>query len=754
MANIPLKDITFPGLSDTYTVPQIDSGLNTSGKAADSKATGDALALKVPKSDIDTTLSTTGKVADAKAAGDAIAAAEGHVGTLSNLTTTAKTSAVAAVNELDADMETKAEIDGAYESMTVGNAEQLVSTVFTDDNEPYNFRTAGGNADIGDRLYEKIVGGTVAWNQLAKALVEGNYNKGLGTAVYDNGTVSFTAAARYGALYGATLMPLVVAHKYLINADIRLTNATTINAVRIAIGNTGYNQGAVYVPETTPTIVFTNVSGVVAYNPGENPTNNYLFLQDNRAEVSQIDMKNLMLIDLTAMFGTTIADYIYGLETANAGDGVAWFKKLFPKDYYAYDAGSLQSVQAAKHVTVGFNQFDNSNLDNLTAISKVGDHWTGTVANWITTNGGTGSAGWENIRYIDGAQYCISMRGTLSSIGTTNVKIQARYTDGTTSQSFNDVIPQGETKTIHLVTTAGKTLSTFFITYGSGTTATLDVYWINVNLHWDGERDGEYEEYVKHEYPLADITLRGIPKLDASNHLYYDGDTYEPDGTVTRKYGIVDLGTLTWAAASAYGSVYRSDAQVDAPKNDNPTTGYYAPMIISSLSLKHSLYVADAAANATAGLIGIRYNKIYVTFAESKTAAEVKTALNGIYVLYELATPTTESAAAFQSPQVVDDFGTEEYVDAGVTASTPTRDVAIPVGHESQYSANLRAKLEMAPDSPSDGDGDYLVRQTSGQNEYVKYVSPVPALPSEDGTYSLKCTVSGSTKTVAWVADE
>lgn len=43
MANIPLKTIKFPGLDDTYTVPQVDDDLDTAGAAADAKATGDAL---------------------------------------------------------------------------------------------------------------------------------------------------------------------------------------------------------------------------------------------------------------------------------------------------------------------------------------------------------------------------------------------------------------------------------------------------------------------------------------------------------------------------------------------------------------------------------------------------------------------------------------------------------------------------------------------------------------------------------------
>ena len=43
MANKPLKSITFPGLTDTYTIPQVDSTLTVSGDAADAKAVGDQL---------------------------------------------------------------------------------------------------------------------------------------------------------------------------------------------------------------------------------------------------------------------------------------------------------------------------------------------------------------------------------------------------------------------------------------------------------------------------------------------------------------------------------------------------------------------------------------------------------------------------------------------------------------------------------------------------------------------------------------
>ena len=43
MATKPLKSITFPSLPDVYTIPQIDDTLLEQGKAADSKAVGDAI---------------------------------------------------------------------------------------------------------------------------------------------------------------------------------------------------------------------------------------------------------------------------------------------------------------------------------------------------------------------------------------------------------------------------------------------------------------------------------------------------------------------------------------------------------------------------------------------------------------------------------------------------------------------------------------------------------------------------------------
>lgn len=579
---------------------------------------------------------------------------------------------------IKAELDDKANVDGYYESLGAGTAGQLASNIYEEDSVPYTFRTSGGSIDIGDRETDMIVGGTVAWNQLLQTLDTFSAESGV-TKTYSDGVATITSTIARNGIY--TPLNYQTGHKYFFTCDLKAETAYSVvlGATSAAFVNktiTGDNQ-------------WHTIAGISNSSTSGNK-NAYVCAT---ATYENLQVKNYNVIDLTAMFGSTIADYIYSLEQATAGAGVAWFRKLFPKPYYAYNAGELMSVQAASHEMVGFNQWDEE--WEVGGISSV-DGSPYADANRIRSKNFTpvlpnttyyiripsGVLGWK-IAFYDGDKEFISFVGAgnrdfVTPANCHYLKIAENGTD-------------------------------------YGTTYNNDIC---INLSWDGERNGEYEAYVKHSYPLDDsLTLRGIPKLDASNNLYYDGDTYASDGSVTRKYGIVDLGTLTWTYNSTSGifstSGITNDAPIVTPPYDNRARGAICSKYCPDTQFAINTNMTDKTWLRLTG-------QLYIKDTAYTDSATFKTAMSGVYLVYELATPTTETATAYTNPQIVDDFGTEEYVDYAYSQSL--RDVSIPVGHYTQYMANLKAKLEMSPNSP-DGAGDYIVRQSNGENEYVSLSS-------------------------------
>lgn len=588
-------------------------------------------------------------------------------------------------SEIDGFGDTYAKQDGSYDSMTVGNAKQLVATVGVEDKVPYLFRTTGGSADVGDRKTMEIVGGTVAWNQLVTRTTPVTVQTGTSSAMVVNYPTNFIADHIYYA------------------------HCIQQNSMESNTRNTfGANDGETYFQSSQSSRHLSAGSHDWIFAARNTSVQGSLYLWCHTPSVDTT-YSDFQLFDLTQMFGSTIADYINTLETNEAGAGVAWFRKLFPKPYYAYDAGTLMSVKTSANITTGFNQFDKS----------------GTLAvGYLYYDGSASST--DTFRYTDYIRIVGGQTYYVKGIGGSNPAIC--WYDANKNYIGGAKNSEATYKTITFPSTACYVRISF---------PKDNVDSLVLNLHWDGERDGEYEPYVSHEYALdPDLELRGIPKLDADNSLYYDGDTYEADGTVTRRYGIVDLGTLNWDRYSFSGNYV-----------------FYAnvPDRVSKGLCINAMYphtTETAVSSMTDDTFGDAFNSTYVYIKDDSyaTAAAFKTAMSGVYLVYELATPATESADPYQTPQIVNDFGTEEFVD--------TRDVPIPVGHDTMYQANLRAKLEMAPDSPS-GNGDYIVRHSNGQNAYVPITFPadeLPAAPTEDGSYVLKVTVANGNATYIWEA--
>lgn len=591
-------------------------------------------------------------------------------------------------------LEAKANVDGNYQTMTVGLANNLDTKVVQNDQDAYNFRTAGGSLEIGDTCKVKsIVGGSLGFNQL---ILDGDfatlgnwYTTSEASRSVSNNTMTITVNSDFGtdkikAFLIQDNLNINKLHKHFVSFEITANTATNSCRIRQPFLTNWFNVGT--------------TKQVISYIDIGSSSN-----QDNTFQVQGVailagtvfTIKNVMCIDLTAMFGSTIADYIYSLEQATAGAGVAWFKRYFPNTYYAYNAGTLVNVSTSGKKYVGFNQWDEQ---------------------------------WENGYLNDTTGAEIVANSTLRSKNYIPVLPNTTYTfDKTNSPStYTWKAVCFSTNAINNV--VGVYSGSF---YGSNTFTTpsncqyIRFYIASNNLasysndiclhfHYDGERDGEYEPYESNEYALSPVELRGIAKKDAQGNLYFDGDSYTPDGKVVRKYGIVDLGTLTWERAQWSGANYHFNSQGIIGLVNTSRVNISCARFVA-VGRTHVIEVGNVdnvitirtSSSTLSGLIEIRCDTY-------ETAVAFKQAMSGVYLVYELATETEETTDTYQETQQVDNWGTEQYL----PPESDTRPCEVPVGHDTDYLLDLKSKLEIMPDSPS-ADGDYVVHSESSVNTYV-----------------------------------
>ena len=519
-----------------------------------------------------------------------------------------------------------------------------------EDNAPYLYRQAPNLSSDYDREHDTIIGGTVAWNQIATFSQGSGTSNGITFTRNSDGTIVASGTATATAVQYLTQFNATAGHKYLFDsgtndseAVITLTNSASWGG-SAPIGISGIGNCVASGASSPALVVYSGTT------------------LTNKKFVPQV-------FDLTQMFGSTISDYIYSLEQANEGVGVAWFKKLFSNDYYEYNAGELKSVEGLEsHDMVGKNKL------NLTSITPKKDEngitFTVNADGTIKANGTATARAqiyWDIPKAIAQTFGGMILNGCVSQTGASLILEEAgapytSYAEDTGSgATISASIASMPTDNAHLI---------FRVTNGT----TLSNVTIKPMIRLSSVSDATYEPYIKHSYPLDNsLTLRGILKLDSANNLYYDGDVYNSDGSVIRKYGVVDLGSLNWtyvASWGSYGSAFYTGNIRELLKK--PTSDAYAANCICTEYANMSrtaLYTLNGKGLAinTNGDINVRETAY-------TDAATFKTAMNGVMLVYEKATPTTEEAELFSAIQICDPNGTEEYVTTG-----------IPVGHETKY---------------------------------------------------------------------
>lgn len=496
------------------------------------------------------------------------------------------------------------------------------------DNEPYQIRQNIVPTTFQvDRLEDEIVGGSIVWNQLQGNKINKTSNGVTFTYNEATGELTIDGTAENNAWW-------------LTSSDIR-HDFCKDHIYLIDIGNENYSYVASqpywYFPDVFSSSIILSSATIKKCAVSTKSYSQFLVPKEKEIHATYIPQ----FFDLTQMFGTEIANYLYNLEQNEAGAGVAWFRKYFPNEYYEYNAGEIKSVEELRsHDMVGFNLFDKDKISNGYLNTETGILEPNTV--YYTT---------DYIPVLKNQIIKIPATGSNRRWFYDINKNPKKYLNSSNTQLFNP----SENGYIRV----------------SVSRSTISENDLCINLSRDGKRDGEYEPYINYSYPLdSSLILRGIPKISPEGNLYYDGDRYKSDGTVTRKYGIVDLGTLTWYYSSTSATPRVSATVPDCKKVSN----WYD---IDSL-IPISKYTRGDNVGQTADAYnkwGVYNGAIYFTDSSYTDATSFKTAMSGVYFVYELATPTTEKGAPYQSLQAIDPYGTEEYV----------TDSIIPVGHETKY---------------------------------------------------------------------
>ena len=254
----------------------------------------------------------------------------------------------------DAIAATKADKDGTYPDLTAGIAQHLISSVGQSNSAPYLYRAIPAGAGNMEQL-RGITGATMAHNQI---LANGNFDSVWSTqnaSMSVSGNIgTFTASQQYGQIKNE-ISGIKSGHKYLLSWKIKTETPTSSVLVSIYEGGAYHNQN------TASSYGWQLFSMLVELNSS---TATVMVRDDRASGWDSIYVAAFCLTDLTAYFGSSsIADHAYTLEQGTAGAGIAWLKSygFFTEDYYAYDAGSLQSVKVSAHKTY---DADNNLLGN------------------------------------------------------------------------------------------------------------------------------------------------------------------------------------------------------------------------------------------------------------------------------------------------------------------------------------------------------------------------------------------------------
>lgn len=563
------------------------------------------------------------------------------------------------------DVETLLE-DFVHKDDTINFATDLTGVVEATP-EMFTYRPSAGDKSVRDEsaVIRRIKGNTTVWGQLADITKVSTTGA---KYIMETGDGWFSIQKdlnKTGTPYCFINMGMeyrIPNHKYLLCQEIEVSGIETSD---------DYCAVAAY--DFTPySRVNYELNGKYLYTKivTKSDSANFHFFYDAYGN-AKLRASNIQCFDLTAIFGA-----------GNEPETYEEFRQYYPDAYYPYCAPEIRSMRATGIETVGFNQWDEE-WENGTFNTETGENISN---NQIRCK--------NLIRIFPNTYYSLS-------IGDKNLGIWAMFYDenlnilqpvnlnSSVSRNCLYISPSGDRNVF--LTPENATWMKFYIPaeYGS-TTYKGDIC---INLSHSGVRNGEYAPYEKNTLLLPEIAkyfpdgMQGI------------GDMCDEiiDGLAIQRFGVVDLGSLTWQQSTS--SVLNYEYFNATLENLKESDGYgkYANAICSEFIQSPSYPINNRELLDESFMIYyIKGNNTLYMRSSETTLENFKNKVNGILLYYELAKPIhTPIDEPLQLDYKVDDFGTEKMLSDA--PSTPFKaDIVYQFNAEGRIRDNSRniEKLE------------------------------------------------------------
>lgn len=496
----------------------------------------------------------------------------------------------------------------------------------------------------GKLMSVKSVGGrSIVWNQLISQIVEKASN-GIATTKIDSKSLHISGTS--SAVCFIPISPVQIGisnHKYLFHSHASDTTA-------LSSGTGFYNDnGGNRWHEYGKGIIFTmdgNGTIAIAFRVNSNITVDFSITPQ--------------IYDLTAMFGSE-----------NEPASVEEFEKMFPADYYPYNAGEIVSAGTESIMQQGKNLFDYTDKTYHGANASK-------VENGIVyTKGLTTTV--LNIPIIAENKYTLSFKVKSNAANQGGLRWSLQKGKNTSYAHDSSLI---KSEVGYTANTEYQAVATFVATTDFVSLCTIVgmVYDVQLEL---GDTATDYSPFYQTEYLIPEA-IKALPGYGwsagtARNYVDYENKRY------VQCVSSVDLGTLAWS--------YRPEQQRFYAIADS-ITGKFSKsfgIVPNIIVAKYDAVCFNDITTKTDNMkvSAVKTTNDYITIRNTAytDATAFKQAMQGVILYYELATPIVTDISSL----IPDDFLRNIEVEAGgsITFKNSNDSYRIPVPSEEEYIVKL-----------------------------------------------------------------